>query len=748
LRAGSVRLVTLTGPGGVGKTRLALRVAADLADLFADGVRFVDLTPLSDPDLVAPAVATALGLRDIGDAPLTARLAAFLRDMHLLLVLDNFERVTAAAPLVAELLAGSRGSKVLVTSRVRLRLSAERAWPVPPLALPDRGDATTLDALADADAVRLFVARAEAVEPDFALTAANATAVAGVCRTLDGLPLAIELAAAWTKVLPPPTLLARLERRLPLLTGGPRDGPTRHQTMRDAIAWSYGLLTPNEQALFRRLAVFAGGCTLAAAEAICGGQDDLGCEVLAVVATLADQGMVRREEGSDGEPRFLMLETLREYGHEQLEANCNREEVLGRHAEYFLQFAETAARAFRGADEAAWIDRLEADHANLRLALTWTAEHGGAEALLRFAAALWWFWHIHGHKHEGRGWLERAATTGAHGPSGLRARVLAMAGDFAMAQGEDARSDDLLAQSLTLGRESGDRYALALAYRHLGVLAHRRGEWAAAEEAHVQALALWRELGEEALAAGILAGLGHTSLYQGNLDEAEARLGESLALSRRIGYRWAAYQATWALGRVAYERNDRQRAAGLFTEALLLAQTLGARSSISVVLWDWAGLAADGGDGERAVRLLGATAALRATMGLPAEPTIDDRPGWARAVAMGQAQLGDAAFAEAWAAGRTLSVEQAIAEALAVRVVDAAPVPRAPHDTTATPAGLTPREREVLRLLVEGQSDRAIADALFISERTAENHVQHIRAKLGVASRTEAAVYAVRHGLI
>ncbi|HUG38092.1 MAG TPA: AAA family ATPase, partial [Candidatus Limnocylindrales bacterium] len=456
-----VRLLTLTGPGGTGKTRLALQVAAELIDHFADGVFFVPLAPISDPGLVASTVALTLGIRDPGGRPVLENLREHLRDRQILLVLDNFEQILLAAPLVGELLAVCRGLKVLVTSRAPLELRGEQEFPVPPLALPDPKHPPPIEALGQYGAVALFIERATAIRPDFAVTNDNAPAVAEICVRLDGLPLAIELAAVWIRLLSPQAMLTRLERRLPLLTGGARDLPARQQTLRGAIAWSYDLLDEGERALFRRLAIFVGGCTLEAAEAVCNPEGDLGLDVLDGVASLVAKSLLRQEEGPEGEPRFGMLETIREYGLEQLEADATR----GRHAAFFLAFAEEAEPKLLGAEQVTWLQRLEAEHDNFRAVLGRSrVGEVAADVGLRLAGALQWYWRVRGLLGEGRGWAETMlALPGAAARTAARARALNAAARLANLQADYTAARPLALESAAIAREVGDLAGVARA---------------------------------------------------------------------------------------------------------------------------------------------------------------------------------------------------------------------------------------------------------------------------------------------
>ena len=769
-----VRLLTLTGPGGVGKTRLALQLVADLAADHADGAAFVDLAPVREPGLVVPAVARALGVREVPGRPLGETLADGLRGRHLLLVLDNLEQVVAAGPEVAALVAACPRLTVLATSRAPLRVRGEHEYPLPPLALPVPGGPASAAGLADNPAVTLFVERARAVAPGFALTEANAPAVAEICARLDGLPLAIELAAARVKVLSPQALLARLTNRLRLLTGGARDLPDRQRTMREAVAWSHGLLTEAEQALFRRLAVFAGGFGLEAAQAVGGSGGGEGGErgeganpsplvlpsppersdtpsspsVLDVLTSLVDQSLVRWQEGPGGEDRFGMLETLREYALERL-AHSGEGETVGRaHAGFFLALAERASPELVGAGQAVWLDRLEADHGNLRAALEWGLGREPAVAA-RLGAALWRFWGVRGHLSEGRRWLERIVAVGGEGAApAVLAEVLHGAGSLALSQADDGRAAELFERALALRRVAGDAPGTANTLRRLGALALRRGDPERAERLLTESLALYCAAANGRGIALVQGNLGMLARARGDHDRAAVLLAEGLAFFRAAGDReYAAYRLT-ALGDLALTRGDLARAAACFGEGLALLRELGDRHGTVDGLAGVAAVAAACGRWQPAARLRGAAEGLREALG--AAPSPPARAEHERAVADLRARLGEAAFAEAWTMGRALAIDQAAAEAVTLADELAAAPSAAPSSppTPILPAGLTARETEVLRLVAQGLTNAQIGERLFVSPRTVNAHLTTIFRKIDVTSRAAATRFALERGLL
>ena len=752
-----VPLVTLTGPGGVGKTRLALEAAADLGDAFADGVWFVDLAPLADPAMVPAAIAAVLGVREAGDRPLPERLNAYLARRELLLLLDNFEGVATAAPVVAALLAACPQVTALVTSRAVLRVSGEHRFPVPPLALTDPATAASPDEATASAAVRLFAARARAVAPDFAVTAANAEAVAEVCRRLDGLPLAIELAAARSNLLAPRALLARLEARLPVLTGGARDQPDRLQTMRAAIAWGYGLLAPEEQTLFRRLAVFAGGFAPEAAEWVMGtARRPEACPspalVLDGIASLVDKSLVRREEADEEEPRFSLLDTIREFAWEQVVAGDEQDTVADAHAAWCLDLAERSRLAAYLPDGERQLDRLETEHANLRAALAWLDRRGDGDRLLRLAAALGEYWYARSHLREGRAWFERALAGAPDAPSETRARALVGFGKLLGVQGESARAEHLLAEGLAIARARNDALTTAVALvvlgglPNLGGLANERADHDRAQRLFEEALVHAAAIADPGIAAAVtgmaLAHLGLTAHGRGDLDGARARHKEALRACRAHGYGLGVVRSLRDLGDVARDLGDHAGSVAFYRESLSL---MGERGDLRVVADALAGTAVAAAawrQPELAARLLGAEEALRERFGGVIAAT--DRPAHDRAIATVRGALDEQVLKTAWSAGRGLSLAGAKAEAWAVGPTSA--FGGGPDATGGTV--LSRREREVLALLVAGRTDPAIAEALFLSVRTVEGHVARILAKLGVHTRTAAATAALAAGLV
>jgi len=703
-RRPETRLITLTGPGGVGKTRLALQVAAELREDFVDGVAFVALSPLADARLVPTTIAHAIGIAEEGDSRPLESLKAVLGPRNELLVLDNYEQVIEAAPIVADLLAYCPQLTALVTSRGPLRLRGEHEVAVPPLTIPDMAHPPDLESLGRYAAVALFVARAQEVKADFELTAATAPAVAQICARLDGLPLAIELAAARVRLFTPPALLARLSRRLTVLTGGARDLPERQRTLRATIDWSYNLLRAEERTLLARLGVFAGGGNLDAVETVCDPEGTL--DALSAVEALLGQGLLTRVDGA-GEARVAMLDTIGEYARERLAAGGEESEVRGRHADYYLALAEEAEPKLTGPTQTQWFARIEGEHDNLRAARGWAHGSGMVEVGLRIVIALAQFWLIRGYLSEGREWIETllasaesSATRAELAPA--RARALYEVSAMAYYQGDYDRATAAVDASLTLYREIGDAWGIAAALNIRAAVATGQGDYKQAAELYGESLALRRTLGDTRDIAVSLNNLGNVALWQGDYDRATALHEESLGLFRAIGEQVGMATVLNSLGIVAVARDDRGRATALYEESLALARELGDKRGAAnalnnlgdltlaegdgararTLLADGLALFRDAGDkpaatlglvssanaahargqSARAARLLGAVSAAREAMGAQWSATqqgaFDDLTTTVRTA------LGDEAFEPAWAAGRALSLERAIDEAL------------------------------------------------------------------------------------
>jgi non-specific serine/threonine protein kinase len=657
----ATRLLTLTGPPGTGKTRLGLQVAAQALDRFTDGVFFVDLAPISDPQLVPSSVAQVLGVREAGGQPLLETLKNHLRGRRLLLLLDNFEQIIEAAPVVGELLSASPGLKALVTSREPLHVYGEQEYPVPPLALPDLDRIEPLGALSQYEAVELFVQRARAVRPGFAITDEDGPAIAEICVRLDGLPLAIELAAARSKLLSPEMMRRRLESRLATLTGGARDLPARLRTLRGAIDWSYDLLDADEKTLFARLAVFQGGRTVEAVEAVCG--HGLGIDVTDGLESLLHKSLLQRGEGLDGKPRFLFLETIHEYARERLEESGEAETLRKRHADYFVALAERAETDLFGAGPDYGGARLRIEHDNLRTALAWSLGGADAELGLRLVGALHNFWFYSGHFAEGWRWSERACESAGDAPPALRAKALNAAGMLAGCRGDLERADLLHREALALSREVGDRinhaWALAFLAAELWCYPDRYDESIALCE---EGLALFRELDHRPGIARALNILGDLARLVGDYERAQELYEECLAIAREIGDRQREAYMHGCLGYVAQHQGDYERAEALTMEALAQLRELHLTYGIAPHLLALAGPVGAKGQAERAARLLGAGEALFEAMEV--EPQAGDQLAADRYVTALREQLDEATFEAARAEGRAMSLEEAVAYAL------------------------------------------------------------------------------------
>jgi predicted ATPase/class 3 adenylate cyclase/Tfp pilus assembly protein PilF len=603
----TVRLLTLVGPGGVGKTRLAVQAAANVADAYEDGVHFVPLETIVNAELVMPAIVQALGLRELANQSARDLLIEYLAHKRLLLVLDNIEQVRDVGPLVTELLTACPGLQVLATGRAPLGVAGEHEVTVPSLAVPAAGDATSVDAIQHSAAVRLFVARAQAVKADFVLDQTNARAVAEICQRLDGLPLAIELAAARVKLLPPDGILRRLDRRLALLTGGSRDQPARQRTLRDTITWSYELLTQPQQALFARLAAFVGTWTLEAAEAVVADGDHDGFDMLDGIAALLDNNLVRtHESAADPEPgdaRFAMLQTIHEFAAERLAMSDEERQVRAAHAAWYQQLGLEAEPQLNGSEAAAWLDRLEIEHDNLRGALIWLCQQRDAAAAVALAGALWRFWWARGFATEGRRLLEAALALAPATATTTRAAALDGAGVLAEIQGDYARASTLHEEALAAARAMDDRHGIARALANLGVVALDGGDGPRAVSLLEEGLALARTVGEASLTATILNDLAWVTSQRGDDALAERLYQESLILRQRIGNPVEIARSLNNLGAIAFRRGDYAQARRLYEESLVRYEEAGDRWGRAAVLNGLAETARAAGSLERAMPL-------------------------------------------------------------------------------------------------------------------------------------------------
>jgi predicted ATPase/DNA-binding XRE family transcriptional regulator len=680
------RLLTLIGPPGVGKTRLGIKVATIVLEAFADGVVFVTLAPISEPDLVAATIAQTLGLKETGSQPPMNRLKDFLHHKQMLLVLDNFEHLLAAAPLVIELLMACPGLKIMATSRAALDLRGEQHFPLSPLLLPNLKELPAPESLSDFPSVALFVQRAKAVNPNFDLTAENARTIGTICTRLDGLPLAIELAAAWSKMLTPQELLHQLDDSLDLLQGGPQDLPLRQRTLRAAIQWSYELLGPEERTLLVGLAHFAGGCTLAAAEAVlakapfeAGSGSERAVlqqrDILPGLASLISKSLIVQERQTDNRTRYSMLETIREFALDQFVATAKSEMLSKQHTDYFLTWAETAEPELRGPNQQTTLEHFAAEHNNLRLALRWSLAHQEVETALRLCGALWRYWALSSQLAEGRKWLSQAlaqsqaaeaASTLSLSYLAAQANALNGAGYLAHAQGDTTTALNLCKKSLVLWEALGAAGDLGRAntLHNLGLVAQDLEDYNLAMERHQACLILSQRLGDQVGVYISLFNLAEIALAQGDYERAETLHKESLELKRAQKDTWSITFSLTSLARLALRQHDQIQAKALYQESLKLRQQLGYTQGIASSLVGLAGLAATTGQRQTAVRLLGTVAKLLNATGASLSPQSASH--YSRNLETIRSQLDKAIFAELWAEGQTLSLDQAIGEALAI----------------------------------------------------------------------------------
>jgi predicted ATPase len=700
-----VRVVTLTGPGGIGKTRLALQVASELRERFDGGICFIPLAAVSDASLIPSIIAQGCGIRETGRPVSIQSLKEYLQDSrsNLLLFFDNFEHMLTAAPVVSELITAAQKLRVLVTSRAPLHIYGEFEFPVPTLALPDLQQGTSREILSQNPTVALFMARAVAIKPNFELTDENARAVATICTRLDGLPLAIELAAARIKLLSPSAMQSRLESSLQLLTGGAKDLPMRQQTLRATMDWSYDLLSPAEQTLFRRLSVFVGGCTLEGVEAVCNTKQDLQIDVLDGMGSLVNNSLVRQVEQSAGEPRFALLDTVREYGLERLAASGEESGIRKAHAAYCLVLAEECAAQAADPASTEWLSLLEVEHNNCRAALDWLTRSGNAEWGLRLGAALFQFWETREHLTEGRDRLEKLLKLGgAAARSNSRARVLFAAGVLATAQGDHRPAYALFEESLQIARELNDTRGVGIALNALAINARDDGDISTARSLFEESLAVWRGLNDRAMVARALSNVasvvksqrnyalarslheesreifeelgdstciawslnyqGDVAQEQGEISVARELYEQSLKIFRKLGDKWGVAGCLMDLGNLARDEGDEKKSRLRYADSMKLFQELGQKRGMARLLDCLACSAALQSQPERALRLAGSAAAMRRVLGVPLPMAEQTR--LEKTLDPARQSISPAKAAAAWMDGWTMATDKAIHEAL------------------------------------------------------------------------------------
>ena len=742
------RLVTLTGPPGIGKTRLAVACASAHAERSGCAAVFVDLAPLRDPALVLVELAQAMSVEPRGGTDLTSRLAAALGPQERLVVLDNCEHLLAAAPDVGRVLAACPQLRVLATSRERLRLSAEQEFPVPPLAMPAPADVADLGGLAANPSVALLLDRARRTNPSFDLTSANALLLASACVRLEGLPLAIELAAARLKVLTPGELVFRLSSRMEVLAGRTRDVPVRQRALRNAIAWSYDLLDSSERALFRRLSVFAGSWTLADVDSVCVVN---GNDTLTMVESLLDKSLIRRVPGDEQTAEFSMLESLREYGADQLSSHAEAEETQARHADHYAGLAAQLEASLGLRGEQTWLLLVSRHHADLRAALDYCLGADRDARALWLATALGWYHYTHGDLDHGQALVDAVlppaaadgydpAAAGDDATTGAQTSVLIVAGVLAFATGEMGRAQGLLRRALERSQKRGEARRAALACAFLGHVARARGEWDASADWHRRAEALYREEGSTNGVAWARQDLGLLARDHGDLGSAAELLRASLRDFRELDYPWATAWSAWGLGTTLSAQGRLEEADALLAEALRIYTEVNDPRGIAQCLEAFAYVASERAHYESAARLIGAAAAMRERVAAR-HPDIEQARTSAVERTLARA-LGAQDADTLMHTGRTMPVQQAVDLAQAV-ASGAAPGDADRSDQVP----LTPRERQVAALVASGRTNRQIGRVLGISEKTAEVHLHHVMSKLDARSRAEVAAWAVTHRL-
>ncbi len=733
----TVRVLTLIGSSGCGKTRLALQLGMALLDEYEDGVWFVDLAPQSDPGLVAQTVAVSLGLREEPEVRLIQTVTGHLRTRNLLLILDNCDHlVDACANLVEALLRSCPRLRILATSREALRVPGEMAWRVPPLAVPEAKTTLPFESMSKYDAVRLFIDRARLNEPALTLTPHNARAITEICGRLDGLPLAIELAAARARLMPVGQILDRLADRFQLLTDGSRTARSAHRTLRAAVDWSYDFLPDPEKVLFRRLSAFSGGFGLETAESVGADPRLENHTVLDLLAALVDKSMVATRKRSRGTARYHLLETLRQYGDERLRESGEVDTVHQRHAQYFLAFAERASTEWLGPDQVRWLEMTEEEQDNLRSALKWCLARD-QEAGLRLAATMADFWLLRGYFSEGRGWLEAALKAGSDNRP-RRVGALLAAGRFAYYQGDYDGAHNRYLASMTISLDLGDQEALGRTLVFIGEVATAQQDYSRGRSELEEGVAISRKCGDQRTVATGLLTLALLSVVHGEVEQARSLAEECLAICQKLGDRSTMVNAFLNLAIAAYLQKDYAAVRSLSREGLTISHELGNQLAIATWLEAFAILAAVESKPERAIRLFESAASLRQAIGAP--PALAWQAGVQEALVGARTALGTRAVAAASAQGEAMTTEEAIAYALGTE-------DDLPESRTGQPNPLSRREEQIAVLIAAGLTNRQIARKLFIAERTAETHVDHILNKRGFHSRAQIAAWVAERGM-